>query len=376
MPMARKIRARPGHGPFVLPLVLGVAASLAGPGVQAGEAACGQSAEQVFAGASPKTFEIFSMAINQYQVQGRILPRTGTGFRLTSGVILTNYHVIADARFTVVYDEFGSWDAEVVGADPSLDIAVLRIPTFAEAPAGLDFAPADQPRMGQKAYAIGFPRGLGISITEGIVSGVGRVLYDSTSSWLNPMIQTDATINPGNSGGPLLNDCGQVLGMVSRADFPDQSENIGYAIPASVLKPVVEEIIAQGHVSRPWHGLYGQMVTPPILAILGVPYDQWDAATGFLVETVEPGSAADEIGIRGGEWPILWGGHQFLIGGDIITEVNGRRIDSRDVALDVVRGLKAGETISLTYLREGEEMTASVMLSERPVTEADLDQYR
>jgi serine protease Do len=374
--MAGFSNLRSSHLRSVASVMGAVISMMISPPALAEGQSCGMDAEQVYAKSEASVVEVFSLAINQFRVSGRILPSLGTGFLMADGIIVTNYHVIADAESVMIFDDNGSWDADIVGIDPQLDIAVLRVPFYGDGEIGLALAPANSPRVGQKVFPIGFPRGLGKSMSQGIVTGIGRVLYDSTSSWLSPYIQTDATTNPGNSGGPLLDDCGRVLGMMTRAAPPDVAENIAFAIPTGVLQPEIEAILADGHVSRPWHGLYGQMVTPPILALLGASEDQWADSMGFLVETVEPGSAADRAGLQGGDWPIQWGGTQFIIGGDIIIEVNGRKIDSRDVALDVVRNLKVGETVSLVYLRDGEKHAVSVTLPERPILEADLDRYR
>lgn len=337
---------------------------------------CNLDAEQIYRQAGSEIVEVFSDAINPYRVQDRLEMSLGTGFLVRDGLVVTNYHVIADAQRIAVYDGASYWDATVLGSDPLLDIAVLKLVWSFRAWGALELAPVESVVIGQKVFAIGYPRGLGQSITQGIVVGTGRVLPDSTSAWLSPFIQTDAAVNPGNSGGPLLDDCGRVIGMVSRGGVPGEVEDIAFAIPVEVLDPVIDEIVSTGHVSRAWHGLYGQMVTPAILALLGVPQEEWDDHMGFMVETVEPGSAADLIGIRGGNWPIELSGRPFVIGGDIITEVNGIMIDSRDTALAIVRGLKVGETVSLVYKRNSETHRASLILPERPVQEADLNFYR
>jgi serine protease Do len=334
---------------------------------------CNLDAEQIYRQTGSKVVEVFADAINPYRVRDRVEMGLGTGFLVQDGRVVTNYHVISNAQIITVYDGQYYWDATVLGSDPLLDIAVLELFLAAVDWGGLELAPAESVAIGQTAYAIGFPQGLGKSITQGIVVGTGRVLRDSTSSWLSPFIQTDAAVNPGNSGGPLLDDCGRVIGMVSRGGIPGQTEDIAFAIPADVLGPVIQEIVATGHVSRAWHGLYGQMVVPAVLALLGVPEDMWDDHSGFMIE---PGSAAELIGLRGGDWPIELGGRPFVIGGDIITEVNGIRIDSLDTALEVVRGLKVGETVNLVYKRNLKTHQASIKLQERPVQEADLDFYR
>ncbi|WP_261493483.1 PDZ domain-containing protein [Albidovulum sediminis] len=117
-------------------------------------------------------------------------------------------------------------------------------------------------------------------------------------------------------------------------------------------------------------------MTPPILMILGVPFEQWIDSSGFLVETVEPGSAADRAGLQGGDWPVIWGGTQYLIGGDIITHVDGVRVTDLASTLQLVRGLTVGQEVTVTWQREGEQMEATVVLQERPTLPADLEQYR
>lgn len=360
----------------VVALVLGLA-MMSGAAALAEGPRCAMTAEQVFETSGSSVVEVFSLAIDQFRVMGRILPSMGTGFFLPDGHVVTNYHVVADSGSVVVYDDRGAWDAVVVGTDPLLDIAVLRpvLFMFVENP-GLEFSPPGSLKVGQAVFPVGYPRGMGKTITQGIVTGTSRVVANTTSSWLSPFIQTDAAINPGNSGGPLLDDCGRVLGMVSKGGRPEMVENIAFAIPTEVLRPIVEELIGKGHVARAWHGLYGQMVTPPILSIMGVPFEEWEDATGFLVETVEPGSAGETAGLRGGNWPIVWGGTEFLIGGDIITEVNGQRITDRKMAMDIVRVLKVGQSVTLKYLRDGERHETTVTLPERPLLEADLQQYR
>jgi putative serine protease PepD len=334
------------------------------------------TSSEIYAEISPSVVQVFSLSINPFLVTNRIATRVGTGFVLEEGYILTNYHVVADAKMTLVLQAGKSIDATVIGIDPTLDVALLR--PWSNSPIGppLEFADSAEPQIGQQTFAIGFPLGLGKSISSGIVSGVGRVLRSTTSSWLSPYLQTDAAISPGNSGGPLVDSCGQVIGMITSGISDYGAENIGFAIPVQILRPVIAALIDEGHVSRPWHGLYGQMTTPLILQVLGIPPEDWDSSSGFLIETVEPGSAAEVAGLRGGTWPMMWGGTEILLGGDIITHVNGSRMDSLDTALDAVRGLKAGERVELKVLRNGEAFTVSVLVRERPIIPEELELYR
>lgn len=343
---------------------------------KAQEPDCTMTANEIYAEVSPSVVQVFSLAINPFLVSNRIAPRLGTGFVLENGYVVTNYHVVADAQTTVILQAEKSIDAAIVGIDPTLDVAVLK--PWAASPIGppLDFADPAELEIGQQTFAIGFPLGLGKSISSGIVSGVGRVLRSTTSSWLSPYLQTDAAISPGNSGGPLVDSCGQVIGMITSGISDYGAENIGFAIPIQILRSIIAALVDEGHISRPWHGLYGQMTTPLILQILGIPQEDWERSNGFLIETVEPGSAAEVAGLRGGTWPMMWGGTETLLGGDIITRVNGIRMDSLDVALDTVRGLKVGENVELKALRNGKPFTVSVVLPERPIMSEELELYR
>ena len=186
--------------------------------------------------------QIFSLTINPYLVQERVTPKFGTGFLLEDGYLVTNYHVVADAgQTTVFFGDYG-FPAQIMGIDPALDVAVLWTP---QQGMPLEFADMDKAEIGQQTFVIGYPLGLGGTITSGVLSGVSRTLPRTTSSWLSPYIQTDAAISPGNSGGPLLDDCGRVLGMITLSIWEYGAENIGLAIPADVLQPVVEELVEQ-----------------------------------------------------------------------------------------------------------------------------------
>lgn len=364
-----------GNPAICLALALALA-GLQGAAASAEASRCGLSAQEVYERAAPSVVEVFSLTIDRFRVAGRVLPSFGSGFYLQDGRVATNYHVVADAQNIIIYDEEGAWDAMVVGSDPLLDIALLERAFAPDERQGLEIVGADMLSVGQQAFTIGFPLGLGKSISEGIVAGTGRVIPRTTWDWLSPMIQTDAAVNPGNSGGPLLDDCGRVLGMVSRSMHGETADNVAFAIPGEVLAPVLGELAENGAVARAWHGLYGKMVTPPILMILGVPFEQWIDSSGFLVETVEPGSAADRAGLQGGDWPVIWGGTQYLIGGDIITHVDGVRVTDLASTLEMVRGLTVGQEVTVTWRREGEQMEATVVLQERPTLPADLEQYR
>jgi putative serine protease PepD len=364
-------------GTFLGGVLRGAAVSLAlAAPASAMEKSCQKPAEKIYASAAPSVVQVVALSIDPYLLRGRVSPRLGTGFMIDDGYILTNYHVVLDSEDVALFVEDEVYQADIVGIDPTLDLALLRPWTPEKIAPPLDFAAPEDLAIGQRVYAIGFPLGLGKSITSGIVSGTSRVLRQTTSGWLSPYIQTDAAVSGGNSGGPLLNDCGRVVGLVTAHIATEGAENLTFAIPVSVLAPVVDELAKTGRVSRPWHGLYGQMVTPLVLQLLGAPPEEWENLMGFLVETVEPGSAAERAGILGGYMPMMWGGTEILLGGDIITEVNGVRIDTLGTALNVVRGLKVGDTVEIRGLRDGMPFDASVVLDERPLLEREMDLYR
>ncbi len=340
------------------------------------EKTCQKSAQWIYASVAGSVVQVVSLLIDPYLVQGRISPRLGTGFVIDGGYVLTSYHIVVDSEDITLFVDDEAFGADIVGIDPTLDLALLRPLSEGDIAPPLDLADPADIAVGQQVFAIGYPFGVGKSITAGIVSGTNRIPRRTTSDWLSPFIQTDAAISSGSSGGPLLDSCGRVVGlMTSRIIAPD-AESIGFAIPSAVLGPVAAELAETGRVSRPWHGLYGQMVTPLILLMLGAPPEEWENLKGFLVETVEPGSAAERAGILGGYAPMMWGGTEILLGGDIITEVNGVRIDTLGTALDVVRGLKVGDTVDLKGLRDGVPFDASVVLDERPLLEREMDLYR
>ena len=179
-----------------------------------------------------------------------------------------------------------------------------------------------------------------------------------------PLIQTDAAINPGNSGGPLVNRCGEVIGINS--SILTDAQNIGFAVPINIAKQVIPQLTQQGRVIRPWVGVHGRLIKKKDLSILNVPL-----VDGFLVETVEPGSPAERVGVHGGDLPITIVGTEFLLGGDVITEMNGQSLDGPERMLRMVHSLKIGGKLNLTLYREGETRTVEFDIPERPILMGD-----
>jgi len=335
------------------------------------QAVCDQPATRIYREVAPAVVQVMAYGIDPFQVTERVRAGLGSGVALGDGLVLTNFHVVAGATAIGVTSDGIILDAEIVGSDAVLDIAVLKVPGISGQTRLIEFAPSDELVMGQPVYVVGYPLGIGKSIASGIISGLGRIIPLNTSSWLSPYIQTDAAVSGGNSGGPLVDGCGRMIGMVTLRSQSPQAENMGYAVPVETLRSLLPELIETGKAARPWHGLYGQILTPLIQTMMGTPN-----LSGFLVETVEPGSAADKAGIRGGSLPITWGMQEIVLGGDIITEVNGAPLRTIEDATSAVRALEIGQTVNITLLRDGREIKTSALIEERPILERDLDRYR
>ncbi len=330
--------------------------------------ACDLSPAQVFRAAAPSVVSVLAVSIDPQNLADRTQTVVGAGIVLDdAGHVLTNSHVVFGSH-TIAVTTSGQdvVSAEMVGADPILDLAVLRL---AGTPNGLTaaaFGDSTALAVGEEVLAIGNAFGLGVAVTRGIVSGLDRVIRRTPMSWLAPLIQTDAAINSGSSGGPLVNMCGEVVG-INTFRLPE-SAGVGFAVPAHIAVEAVPALIEHGRIERPWHGINGKMVALPLQVLLRVPL-----VRGFLVETVEPGSAADRIGLRGGSFPVTLGSDEYLLGGDIITEVNGQAITDLPTAIRIVKSLAVGQTVSIQYFREGALIAAEVMLPPRPILPGDVN---
>jgi S1-C subfamily serine protease len=311
---------------------------------------------------------IEATSINPYKVVNRIEHVVGSGFIFDpAGLVLTNSHVAYGRQSIIVtLDDGTSVAAELVGADPIFDIAVLRIDAPETGPLpSVKLADSNQVRVGDLALAIGNPLGLDQSLTRGTVSAVNRVLPPTFFAFEEPLIQIDTPINPGNSGGPLLNECGEVIGITT-AVVPD-AQNIGFAIPINLAKAVIPSLLAQGHVVRPWLGFNGQFIDETLQELLRVPLTE-----GFLVEAIEPGSPAAAAHLRGGTLELSIAGRNFLIGGDVITKINGTALTSPEKILDALKSVQVGSTITLTVYREGAVADVQYVLPERPLLPGDI----
>ena len=342
-------------------IALGGCAHAARPG-------CTADIPTLFERASSAVVMISAQSINPYRLQGRVIHIIGSGFIYDSkGLIITNSHV-AFGRQTlyVTLDNGNVVPARLVGADPVYDIAVLQIPKPDKGKlATLALGDSEHLRVGESVIAIGNPLGLDQTVTRGIVSGINRILPETPLSLSEPLIQTDTPINPGNSGGPLLNMCGEVIGM-NTAIVPD-AQNIGFAIPINLVKSVVPALIRDGRMIRPWIGFHGTMIGADLRKVLKLPLTD-----GLLIEVIEPGSPAEGAGMRGGEVEFTLGTLSLLLGGDIVTGINGVPTTDAQRIAPIMRGLKVGDTLTMSVFREGETREVVYTLPERPLLPGDL----
>ena len=364
MPTAPVTRRRPGFlAPFFAVLALAARPASAGPAPAA--APCAIALPQLYDRISPAVVSITAAAINPYDSSRPIDRRSGSGVIVDAkGLILTNAHVVAGGQplITVTLDDGQAVPAQVVGADAIFDVAFLRIqpPAGAALPVA-HLGDSDAVRVGDEVYAIGNPFGLEQTLTRGIVSAVNRVLPGATWSTKEPLIQTDAAINPGNSGGPLVDGCGDVVGITT-AILPD-AQSIGFAVPTSLVKSVMASILEKGYVVRPWLGVQGTLISRDLRDLLREPLGE-----GLLIEVVEPASPAARAGLRGGDLDLVIAGHPMLVGGDVIRSIDGLRVDSPAAAAKALAGLSVGSRVAVRLSHGGEERTLDLVVEERPAS--------
>jgi len=283
----------------------------------------------------------------------------GSGFIIDKeGHILTNYHVIADARqVEVTLNNRKAYRATVVGTDRSHDLAVIQI----KAPdlPSMVLGDSRNLQVGQKVYAIGNPFGLSGTMTRGIVSSI-RSVKEPDGMSIDEAIQTDAAINPGNSGGPLLNWHGEVIGINTMiASNSGQSAGIGFAIPINTAKAVLNDLVTLGRVRRPALGVRTIPITPELAEQMGLPSD-----FGLLVIQVLPGGAADRAGLRGGTERAYLGNSPIMLGGDLIVAVDGEKVEDQQDLAQIMNNHRAGDTVRMSVYRGKKKMDVTVTLGE------------
>jgi S1-C subfamily serine protease len=283
----------------------------------------------------------------------------GSGFVIDKeGHILTNYHVIEDAREVwVTLHNRKKYRATIVGTDRAHDLAIIQIK-------GADIQPvtlgdSSNLQVGQKVYAIGNPFGLAGTLTRGIVSSI-RQVKEPDGMEIEEAIQTDAAINPGNSGGPLLNWHGEVIGINTMiASSVGQSAGIGFAIPINTAKAVLNDLVTLGRVRRPALGVRTIPIDPELASEMGLAADY-----GLLIVQTVPGGAADRAGLRGGTERAYLANTPIMIGGDLIVALDGVKIESQPELTQVMNKHRAGDSVTVTVYRGKKKLEVKVVLGE------------
>jgi S1-C subfamily serine protease len=283
----------------------------------------------------------------------------GSGFVIDKeGHILTNYHVIADARqVEVTMHNRKKFRATVVGSDPAHDLAVIQIQAPNLTPSVL--GDSRNLQVGQKVYAIGNPFGLAGTMTRGIVSSI-RPVKEPNGATIDEAIQTDAAINPGNSGGPLMNGHGEVIGINTMIlSSVGQNAGIGFAIPINTAKAVLNDLVTLGRVRRPALGVQTIPIGPELADQIGLPVD-----FGLLIVKVTAGGAAEHAGLRGGTERAYLGNIPIMLGGDLIVAIDGENIQDQQDLAQVMNAHRAGDTVKVTVYRAKQKLDLTVTLGE------------
>ena len=313
--------------------------------------------------------------------------RLGSGFVYdTNGHVITNNHVTAGGKnLHITFSDGTIYTGKVVGSDPHSDLAILLIDNVPKAKLfPLKLGNSSNLIVGQTVAAVGNPFGLSGSLTEGIISGLGRLLPSTpenifgtdnrvASFSIPDIIQTDAAINPGNSGGPLLNLNGEVIGINS-AIFSNTGvyAGVGFAIPSNTLKKVIPELMKNGSYQHPWLGITGVDVTPDIAQKMNL-----TEARGFLVIDVNSNGPADKAGIRGGYIVEIINNTQYRLGGDVIVGIDNKTINSVSDITNYLMNKKEGDIVKLQIFRDNEMVNVPVNLEiiQRPLDQEEVPRF-
>jgi S1-C subfamily serine protease len=283
----------------------------------------------------------------------------GSGFVIDKdGHILTNYHVVADARqVEVTLHNRKKYKATVIGTDPAHDLAVIQIKAPELIPAVL--GDSRNLQVGQKVYAIGNPFGLAGTMTRGIVSSI-RPVREPNGATIEEAIQTDAAINPGNSGGPLMNWHGEVIGINTMIlSSVGQNSGVGFAIPINTAKAVLNDLMTLGRVRRPALGVRTIPISAELADEMGLPVDY-----GLLIVQVVPGGSADRAGLHGGTERAYLGSTLIMLGGDLIVAIDGERVEDEDTLAEMMNNHRAGDMVKVTIYRNKKKIDVNVSLAE------------
>jgi len=311
---------------------------------------------EIFRRVSPSVVHITSLGVQRdlFSMNVQQVPRgTGTGFVWDDrGHVVTNFHVIQGANGAkVTLADQSSFDAELVGAFPERDLAVLRIQAPKEKLPPIAVGTSRDLVVGQRVYAIGNPFGLDQTLTIGIVSALNREIEGFGGRTIRGVVQTDAAINPGNSGGPLLDSAGRLIGVNSQIASPSgASAGIGFAIPVDEVNRVVPRLIRDGRFVRPSIGI--SAAPPNVQRALELP-------RGVVVVQVVGGSPAARAGVQ----PFRRGPRGEVVGGDVITAINDQPVADIDDMLNLLEQRQPGDTVTLTLWRGGQTRKQAVTLA-------------
>jgi S1-C subfamily serine protease len=286
----------------------------------------------------------------------------GSGFLIDEeGLILTNRHVVSGRapEISVTLADKSTYKAEILGRDDNNDLAILKIKPKKKLPY-LKLGDSDALKVGQKVLAIGNPFGLDGTLTTGVVSALGRTIRDETIT-LDNMIQTDAAINPGNSGGPLLDSHGSVVGINTMIYGTQGNIGIGFAMPVNRAKAILEEFRRTGRVARPMLGITVVHIAGDLAEALKLPSEG-----GLLIQSVQPGSTAEDAGLRGPNQTVIVGNYRLGIGGDLIVAIDSLPVDGRDSLQRAMSRKRAGDFLEMTIFRGRGTQKLKVKLGEAP----------
>jgi len=286
----------------------------------------------------------------------------GSGFVLDEdGHVVTNQHVVDGAQsISVTFWNGDSYDARLVGADPSTDVAVIEVDAPASLLEPLSLGDSSDVAVGDPVVAIGSPFGLDLTLTTGVVSGLHRTMQAPNGYTINNAIQTDAAINHGNSGGPLIDAQGQVIGVSAQIESESGgNDGVGFAVPADTVTSIVAQLIEDGNVQHAYLGVSLETIPATAAEELGL-------SVGVEVAEVRTGSPAAEAGVSGATGTRTVDGREYPTGGDVITAIDGDEVATAEELQAAIDVRNPGEAVELTYVRDGETKTVSVELAARP----------
>lgn len=318
-----------------------------------------ESTVRIYKRVAPATVFIKAVFTGEFPT-GKAVGGIGSGVILDDrGLILTNAHVVAEAAKVLVTLHDGTrLTADLVGSDMVTDLALLRVSLPRGFHRTVQLGDSDQTEIGQKVVAIGHPFGLGYALTTGVISGFGNPSEPGIAS-PERIIQISAAINPGNSGGPLVDAEGRVIGI--NTAMLVGAQNIGFAIPINTAKTVMTELLSHGRVIRPWLGITGKLLSEDVINLFALPLGK-----GVLVMYIDEGSPAKKAGLRAGTMNVTIEGEPWVLGGDILVAVNGLQVRAPEDFVKVYQGLKVGQTVQLSLMRNGSPQTITVILEEQP----------